>query len=97
MIGCIDPSTKSWSDGALVKCIRNAQTIQNASEVLETTGKSQAQNNHSGKYHQWIVLDGALDHGCADQINCLLDDGRTLCLASGEILSFTGKHKKKTF
>ena len=77
--------TNFWSDGIVVKCARNALAVRNASEMLSShsTGRSD--------YHQWIVLDGPLDHGCVDQMNSLLDDGRSLSLASGEVVPLSGK------
>ena len=92
LFGKIDPVTNSWTDGILVKCARSAQAVKNASEALATKSKHEQAREATarGGYHQWIVLDGPLDHGCVDQMNSLLDDGRSLSLASGEIVPFSG-------
>ena len=76
-----------------MKSARNAQAVKNASETLSSRAKHEQVRNSITKsdYHQWIVLDGPLDRGCVDQMNSLLDDGRSLCLASGEIVPLSGK------
>ncbi len=73
-----------------MKCARNAQAVRNASETLTKHEETRDTTTTRG-YHQWIVLDGPLDHGCVDQMNSLLDDGRSLSLASGEIVPISGK------
>lgn len=93
LFGRLDPATNSWTDGILVKCARNVEAVKNASESLSSEAKRERNHYASSRsnYHQWIVLDGPLDHGCVDQMNSLLDDGRSLSLASGEILPFSGE------
>ncbi|XP_028405416.1 dynein heavy chain domain-containing protein 1-like isoform X2 [Dendronephthya gigantea] len=83
LFGRIDPVTNFWSDGIVVKCARNALAVKNASEMLSSKATHSAARSD---YHQWIVLDGPLDHGCVDQMNLLLDDSRSLSLASGEVV-----------
>ena len=91
MFGRIDPLTNSWMDGILVKCARNAQTVKIAAETLKNSHDQINGSTTGSVYHQWIVLDGPLDHGCIDQMNSLLDDGRSLSLGSGEIVPLSGK------
>lgn len=86
--------TNSWTDGILVKYARNAQTVKNASETLSSKamqGQTCDSTTTRSSYHQWIVLDGPVDQGCVDQMNSLLDGGRSLSLGSGEIVPFSGK------
>lgn len=85
--------TNSWTDGILVKYARNAQTVKNASETLSSKAKQGQISDSTARssYHQWIVLDGPVDQGCVDQMNSLLEGGRSLSLGSGEIVPFSGK------
>ncbi len=41
--------------------------------------------------HKWIVLDGAMNTGWADNMNTLLGSDKTLCLPSGQTIKLKSK------
>lgn len=100
MFGWIDPVTKLWVDGILVKRACNAQAVKTASDSLSSRMKHEREHSTStdpgnfseNDFHQWVVLDGPLDRGCVDQMNALFDGSRKLSLASGEMVPLSGKY-----
>lgn len=100
MFGWTDPVTKLWVDGILVKRARNALAVKNASESLSSkiqrgkrcsTIENSSNSGVSNGFHQWIVLDGPIDHGWLDQMNSLFEGNRSLTLGNGEMVPISGE------
>jgi dynein heavy chain len=63
-----NPDTKEWTDGLASKIIRKA--VSGASKDVKTS--------------TWTVFDGPVDSLWIENMNTVLDDNMTLCLANGE-------------
>ena len=68
LYGQEDPLTMEWQDGLMAMCVRRA--AKNA-----VTGND--------AYH-WIISDGPVDALWIENMNTVLDDNKTLCLANSE-------------
>lgn len=71
LYGEIDPFTQEWVDGLASSLIRKVNT-----PGLETSWD----NNH----RDWVVFDGPVDALWIENMNTVLDDNMTLCLANSE-------------
>ncbi|GBG24145.1 Dynein heavy chain 9, axonemal [Hondaea fermentalgiana] len=71
--GRLSHSNGDWEDGLLCKATRDCATAPTPED--------------GGPEENWIVLDGELSSIWFDSLNTLLDDNKTLSLASGERVS----------
>ena len=74
LYGQEDPLTMEWADGLMAMCVRRA-------------AKNAVTGNDS--YH-WIISDGPVDALWIENMNTVLDDNKTLCLANSERIKLSG-------
>lgn len=72
MYGQVDPFTQEWVDGLASSIIREVN-IPNLED---------AEWNPNDRY--WVVFDGPVDALWIENMNTVLDDNMTLCLANSE-------------
>ncbi|PNG99509.1 Dynein heavy chain 7, axonemal, partial [Tetrabaena socialis] len=61
-------------------------THQHWSDGVLTAGLRAACSRHAAGGRSWLVLDGPVDSVWVEALNPVLDDNRTLCLSSGEMM-----------
>uniref|UniRef100_F7F2H3 AAA+ ATPase domain-containing protein n=1 Tax=Ornithorhynchus anatinus TaxID=9258 RepID=F7F2H3_ORNAN len=107
LYGQMDPNTMEWSDGLLSSTVRKFvkhSTRKHVSMDLnpEITSETSAFPNvkrfsvvlfldKTSTDWQWIILDGPVDTEWIENLNTVLDDNRTLCLANSERILLTEK------
>ncbi|MBN3302923.1 DYH6 protein, partial [Amia calva] len=78
LYGQVDPHTLEWSDGLL------ASTIRAFSKELNQQADAEKRYNIKTDSWRWIIMDGPVDTLWVENLNSVLDDTKTLCLANGE-------------
>ena len=68
LYGEINEYTQEWQDGLAASIVRNANI----------------ENPDDPKQRDWVVFDGPVDALWIENMNTVLDDNMTLCLANGE-------------
>lgn len=69
LYGEIDPNTNEWKDGLGSSIIRSVNTLTSENDP---------------KKNSWVVFDGPVDALWIENMNTVLDDNMTLCLANSE-------------
>lgn len=72
MYGEVDPFTQEWADGLASSIIRQ----------VNTPDMQDPEWNVNDRY--WVVFDGPVDALWIENMNTVLDDNMTLCLANSE-------------
>ncbi len=72
LYGEVDPFTNEWKDGLASSIIRECNT------------KNSQDTNWDEFMKYWIVFDGPVDALWIENMNSVLDDSMTLCLANSE-------------
>lgn len=85
LYGSLHPTTREWRDGLLSRAFRTMAGREAAAAAAAAGGGSASSPSAAKAFaHQWIVLDGDLDPEWVESMNTVMDDNRTLTLASGE-------------
>ncbi len=71
LYGEVDPFTQEWQNGLASSIIRTANTIG-------------LDSSWDANKREWIVFDGPVDALWIENMNTVLDDNMTLCLANSE-------------
>ncbi|XP_026551198.1 dynein heavy chain 14, axonemal [Pseudonaja textilis] len=79
LFGQTNPSTMEWSDGLLSSAVRGFAKLG----IKKAKRKDPSLGETSVDW-QWIILDGPVDPLWIENLNSVLDDSRTLCLANSE-------------
>lgn len=69
LYGEVDPFTNEWQDGL-------------ASTIIRESNNSRQPDEHLLRH--WIIFDGPVDALWIENMNSVLDDSMTLCLANSE-------------
>ena len=70
MYGEVDPNTQEWVDGLASSIIRDVNTPKMDDHQWDPNEKN------------WVVFDGPVDALWIENMNTVLDDNMTLCLAN---------------
>ncbi|KAM5238846.1 dynein axonemal heavy chain 14 [Ctenodactylus gundi] len=96
LYGRLDRNTMEWTDGLLPVAVRSYVHLNTTRPVLRGRVQvyvTQLLLQKATIYFdwQWIILDGPVDTHWVENLNSVLDDTRTLCLANSERITLTKK------
>ncbi|CAB1335557.1 unnamed protein product [Coregonus sp. 'balchen'] len=80
LYGQIDPNTLEWSDGLFA-------SADVSSDSTTPSPPNSYQHNSMVDNWRWLIMDGPVDILWVENLNTVLDDNKTLCLANGERIS----------
>lgn len=94
-------ATGEWREGVISASFRAAMAVEDppgpGAWAGEAAGDSRGPAPAAAAQKTWVVLDGPIDSAWVENLNTVLDDTRTLCLASGERMQLSARRLNVVF